>query len=48
MKDYKREFIDFLLANDALKFGEFTLKSGRISPYFLNTGMLHNGKPCLN
>lgn len=44
MKDYKREFIDFLLANNALRFGEFTLKSGRISPYFLNTGMLQSGE----
>jgi len=47
VKAYKKEFIDFLLANDALKFGEFTLKSGRISPYFLNTGMLHNGEAVL-
>jgi len=44
MKDYKREFIDFLLEMKSLKFGEFTLKSGRLSPYFLNTGMLHTGE----
>ncbi len=43
MKDYKKEFIKFLIENKALKFGEFTLKSGRISPYFLNTGMLYDG-----
>ncbi|HPA73308.1 MAG TPA: orotate phosphoribosyltransferase [Spirochaetota bacterium] len=44
MKDYKRDFIHFLLKMKALRFGEFTLKSGRLSPYFLNTGMLHNGE----
>ena len=44
MKDYKRKFIKFLIDNDSLKFGEFKLKSGRISPYFLNTGMLHSGE----
>jgi len=43
MKPYKKEFISFLLKSGALKFGTFTLKSGRISPYFLNTGMLHTG-----
>lgn len=44
MKEYKKQFIQFLLDNNSLKFGEFTLKSGRISPYFLNTGMLHSGE----
>jgi len=44
MKEYKKEFINFLLESDSLKFGEFTLKSGRLSPYFLNTGMLHTGE----
>jgi len=43
MKEYKKEFISFLLESRALKFGKFTLKSGRLSPYFLNTGMLHTG-----
>ncbi len=44
MKEYKKEFIEFLIRMKALKFGEFTLKSGRLSPYFLNTGMLHTGE----
>lgn len=44
MKEYKKDFISFLMESKALKFGEFTLKSGRLSPYFLNTGMLHTGK----
>jgi len=44
MKQYKKDFINFLLESNSLKFGEFTLKSGRLSPYFLNTGMLHTGQ----
>jgi len=40
---YKEEFIEFLVACDALRFGEFELKSGRIAPYFINTGMFDTG-----
>jgi len=43
VKEYKKNFITFLMQNNALKFGDFTLKSGRKSPYFLNTGMLYSG-----
>ena len=39
----KRLFIDFLIAQDVLKFGEFTLNSGRISPYFFNLGAISDG-----
>jgi len=44
MKEYKKEFISFLIEHNSLKFGEFKLKSGRMSPYFLNTGMLYSGE----
>lgn len=40
----KNEFIQLLLDYQVLKFGEFTLKSGRISPYFFNAGLLSSGK----
>jgi orotate phosphoribosyltransferase len=39
----KRQFIDFLIAQDVLKFGEFTLNSGRVSPYFFNLGAVSDG-----
>ena len=41
---YQREFIDFVIARGALRFGTFTLKSGRISPYFFNAGLFNAGK----
>lgn len=44
MSDYKKEFIDFLVKSEALKFGEFTLKSGRKSPYFFTTGNFNTGE----
>jgi orotate phosphoribosyltransferase len=43
MHDYQREFIEFAIRNEVLRFGEFTLKSGRISPYFFNSGLFNSG-----
>ena len=43
MENYKQQFIEFALARQVLKFGEFTLKSGRISPYFFNAGLFNQG-----
>ncbi|ARU55431.1 orotate phosphoribosyltransferase [Oleiphilus messinensis] len=43
MQDYQKEFIRFAIENQVLKFGEFTLKSGRISPYFFNAGLFNTG-----
>ena len=43
MQPYQTDFIDTALANKALKFGEFQLKSGRISPYFFNAGEISSG-----
>ena len=43
MQDYQREFIEFALSKRVLKFGQFTLKSGRTSPYFFNAGLFNTG-----
>ncbi|MCX9531593.1 orotate phosphoribosyltransferase [Vibrio cholerae] len=44
MKAYQREFIEFALEKQVLKFGEFTLKSDRKSPYFFNAGLFNTGR----
>lgn len=44
MQTYKKEFIEFLIKNQALQFDDFTLKSGRQSPYFINTGVFESGE----
>ncbi|RUO79959.1 orotate phosphoribosyltransferase [Idiomarina tyrosinivorans] len=43
MKDYQRDFIAFAIDRQVLRFGEFTLKSGRTSPYFFNAGLFNKG-----
>lgn len=43
LKSYQREFIEFAIRKNVLKFGEFTLKSGRLSPYFFNAGLFDDG-----
>ena len=56
MRPHQKEFIEMILARQVLRFGEFTLKSGRISPYFFNAGLAEcnsvaewNGRSsCLN
>jgi len=44
MKDYQYEFIDFAINAGVLRFGDFTLKSGRTSPYFFNAGLFNTGE----
>ena len=43
MEQYKQEFIEFMVDSDVLRFGEFTLKSGRKSPFFMNAGLYVTG-----
>ena len=43
MKDYQREFIEFAIEREVLRFGQFTLKSGRLSPYYFNFGLFNTG-----
>ena len=43
MQSYQKEFIELARGHDVLRFGEFTLKSGRVSPYFFNAGLFASG-----
>ena len=43
MRDHQRDFLDFAIHRGVLRFGQFTLKSGRISPYFFNAGLFNSG-----
>ena len=44
MQNYQREFLEFAISRGVLRFGEFTLKSGRKSPYFFNAGLFNSGE----
>ena len=44
MRPHQKEFIDLILDRGVLRFGEFTLKSGRASPYFFNAGLINDGE----
>lgn len=44
MYSYQKQFIEFCIKNEVIRFGEFTLKSGRISPYFFNAGLFNSGQ----
>jgi orotate phosphoribosyltransferase len=43
MRTHQKEFMELVLARQALRFGQFTLKSGRVSPYFFNAGLINDG-----
>lgn len=44
MHDHTREFLEFAIAEGVIRFGQFTLKSGRVSPYFFNAGLFRTGR----
>ena len=44
MQDFQSEFLEFVIKDKILQFGEFTLKSGRVSPYFFNAGLFNTGR----
>jgi len=48
LKSHQRDFIRFAIQKNVLKFGEFTLKSGRVSPYFFNAGLFDDGQSLAN
>ncbi len=48
MEAYKQEFIEFMVESDVLKFGYFTLKSGRKSPFFMNAGAYVTGEQLMS